>query len=58
MWVNLLRVDLNLVELAKCLNACCLNHEEDVLILKDDPSREYSTSSAYTNSFEDHDVPC
>ena len=32
MWVNLHRVDHNLGELGKCLNAVFLNHEEDVLI--------------------------
>ena len=40
------------------LNACCLNHEEDVLIWKKDPSGVYSIVSAYVNSFEDYDVPC
>ena len=47
-----------MVELAKCMNAYCLNHEEDVLIWKADPSGVYSISSTYANSFEDHNVPC
>ena len=57
-WVNLLRVDLNLAELAKCLNTCYLKHEDDVFIWKENPSGMYSTLLAYANSFEDHDVPC
>lgn len=58
MWVNLFWVDLNLVELANCLNAYCLNQEEDVLIWKDDLSGEYSILSTYTNFFDDQEIPC
>ena len=56
--MNLLSVDLNLAELTKCLNAYCLNHEEDVLIWEKYPSGVYSTSSAFANSFEDFEGPC
>ena len=58
LWVDLLRVDQNLVELVKCLNAYFLNHEEDVLICKADSSGMFSIALAFGNSFEDHDEPC
>ena len=57
-WVNLLSVDLNLAELAKCLNAYCLKHDDDVPIWKKDPFGGYSISSAFSFSFEDFEAPC
>ena len=58
MWVDLNSVDHNLVELGKCLNVFFLNHEEDDLIWKTNPSGMYSIASTYANSFDNHDEPC
>lgn len=55
--MNLLSVDLNLAELAKCLNAYCLNHDDDILIWKKDPSGEYSILSSFSFSFEGFEAP-
>lgn len=56
--MNLHRVDHNLVELGKCLNAFFLNHEDNVLIWKTDPTGMFSIASSFANSFNGHDEPC
>ncbi len=47
--MNLHRVDHNLIKLDKCLNGLFLNHEEDVLIWKNDPGGMYSIALAFAN---------
>ena len=50
-------MDHNLAKLSKCLHAFFLNHKEDDLIWKTDPSGIFSIASAYANSFDVHDEP-
>ena len=58
MWLDLKRVNDNLVDLNKCLNVVFLSQKEDDLIWKLDPSGIFSISSAYANSFDLYEEPC
>ena len=56
-WLDLKRVDENMVELNKFLNVTFLSQEEDELIWKHDPSGMFSVISSYINSFDMHPEP-
>lgn len=58
MWQDLKRVNDNLVNLNKCLNAIFLSQKGDDLIWKSDPSRMFSISLTYANLFDLHEEPC
>ena len=57
MCLDLNSVEHNLVKLSKCLNVIFLNHKEDELIWKTNPSGIFSIVSAYANSFDAHYEP-
>lgn len=56
-WLDFKRVDRNLNDLNKILNAIFLSHEEDALIWKYNHNGFFSVSSVYSNDFEEYHEP-
>lgn len=57
-WVDLSRLDPNLVELRNCLNVFFLIHKEDELIWSNDTSGDYFFTLADADAFANYEEPC